>query len=1050
MTRTRFRHRRRRFTTLLAVVALLIGTFTAVPADAAPKPAASGAAVEAYTGELTGDQVKTLNESGLDREDVQFGKGKNGLFRVEAVMSGTQAAALAKQGVRLAVKKVDGKDARARAKAAANGVFRPYSGAGNIREEIVKLAADNPGIATAVDIGTSVQGKPITAIRVSKGAKTLKDGKRPAVVYQATQHAREWITPEMVRRLLHHYVGNYGKNADITKVVDTTDLWFIPVVNVDGYDLTFQDGFRLWRKNARDNNGDGQITGGDGVDLNRNFPYKWGYDNEGSSPNPASETYRGTGPASEPETRAQIALYDRLRPNFLVNWHSAAELLLHGVGWQSLTRSPDDVIHDAALGDIDKPAVPGYTPQLGAQLYTTNGETDGQADNRHGALSITPEMATCVTAANTFPDDPYTPENCGSVFEFPDDERLIQHEFEKNLPFAVATGKSAHKPDEPVSVVGRTTADFVPDGFTTSFGGSQEAAAVIRRSLGAKTLNYRINGGKARRAGVREWRGGERFGGEGDHYYAEYRGRVHGQKPGDRVEVWFTGYKGRTRVESSRFTYTVRDRGRADVLVIADEDYTGVNPTYPAGTNAPRYSGRYADLVRGAGHRPLVWDIDKDGVPHDLGVLKHFRGVVWYLGDNRLTQDAADDPVRTYLGDVPDSQVADRAKELVLNVRSYLNEGGKLLHTGETTGYNGPLNRLNGGGIYYGLKGHTDRPCVVSGNFRDDCELLSDDFFQYYLGAFDRQRVGAPTAFTGTASPFGGLDAGLGGTPSNPVNEAGGFQVTSTVLPAGDFPQFRSWKLGDYLGAAAATEPIEGRYYVAGAHDDSLYRRLTRTIDLTNVTAAQAPALQAMLSYSTETGFDNVILEARTADGDDWTTLPDKNGRTRTTVPIECEAGYYLDMHPFLTHYLTGGNPCQNRGSSGSWNAFTGNSNGWVPAAFDLSAYAGKRVEVSFAYVSDPFTGGAGLFIDDTKVTTSGGTLDAEGFESGLGPWAAQGAPAGSPGNSSEFARSPALIDSVSSVGTRDSILFGFGIEQAKTPAEQRALMARALRALLR
>ena len=74
----------------------------------------------------------------------------------------------------------------------------------------------------------------------------------------------------------------------------------------------------------------------------------------------------------------------------------------------------------------------------------------------------------------------------------------------------------------------------------------------------------------------------------------------------------------------------------------------------------------------------MVWDIDKDGVPHDLGVLGHFDAVVWYLGDNRLTQDAADDPVQSVIGPLPDSQVADRAKDLMLNVRSYINEGGKL------------------------------------------------------------------------------------------------------------------------------------------------------------------------------------------------------------------------------------------------------------------------------------------------------------------------------------------------------------------------------------
>ncbi len=83
------------------------------------------------------------------------------------------------------------------------------------------------------------------------------------------------------------------------------------------------------------------------------------------------------------------------------------------------------------------------------------------------------------------------------------------------------------------------------------------------------------------------------------------------------------------------------------------------------------------------------------------------------------------------IGPFPDSQVADRAKDLMLNVRSYINEGGKLLHAGETASYFGPLRGANGGGIYYGIKGHPERPCFISTSFRDDCELLSDDFDQY-------------------------------------------------------------------------------------------------------------------------------------------------------------------------------------------------------------------------------------------------------------------------------------------------------------------------------
>ena len=112
---------------------------------------------------------------------------------------------------------------------------------------------------------------------------------------------------------------------------------------------------------------------------------------------------------------------------------------------------------------------------------------------------------------------------------------------------------------------------------------------------------------------------------------------------------------------------------------------------------------------------------------------------------------------------------------------------------------------------------------------------------------------------------------------------------------------------------------------------------------------------------------------------------------------------------------------------------------------YDLSAYAGKQVSVSITYVSDPGSGGTGLFVDDTKLTTTGGTVDSEGFESGLGPWTIEGAPAGSPGNAGEFVRSQALIDSVSAIATADTLIWGFGLEQVATAAERNALMGKAV-----
>ncbi|WP_084958607.1 M14 family metallopeptidase [Thermoactinospora rubra] len=1011
---------------LAAASLLLCGALVSLPSApaAAEPPEATGPKV--YTAEITPDQLGLLQQEAVDREDVTTTAAEGGKVRLTIILNEIIADKLRKQGIDLR----EQAPVQARARAAAT-VFRPYSGPGNIREELLKAAADHPLIAKAVDIGTTLQGKPITAVRVTLGARALPDRVKPAVVYQAAQHAREWITPEMVRRLMHHYLDNYGKDREITKLVNTVDLWFVPVVNVDGYDHTFTSpDTRLWRKNLRDNDGDGVLETGEGVDLNRNFPNRWGYDNEGSSPVPASETFRGTAPASEPETKAQIALIERVRPKFVINWHSAAELLLHGVGWQFYTPSPDDLIHDAILGDAAKPAVPGYVPEIGAQLYTTNGETDGHFENAYGALTQTPEMSTCRTVSLIDPDDPWRPEDCVSGFHFPDDEKLVAAEVAKNIPYALSVAKSAHRPDRPVSAVGRTVPDIDPDEFAVSYSGDQQVAALIRRSLPVKLLHYRINGGRTHTVPVREWKGGERYGDEFDTYFAEYRGTVRGQKPGDKVEVWFTA----ATAKSPRFAYTVRDLAGAQVLVVADEDYKGVNPAYPPTVTAPKYARQYVDALAAAGRKALVWDVDADGVPHHLGALSHFKGVVWYLGDNRLTQDAADETITVFGTPRRDAQVADRAFHLTLALRDYLNEGGKLLYAGETAAYFGSVMT---GGIYYGLKGFPDKPCVVTISTRDDCETLSNDFAQYWLGVSGRSAVNAPTGVEGTGTPLTGATGAFAAAGDNPLNEAGNFTVTSTLLNERDFPLFKSWPAAIYQGRTGPFEPVEGKWYAAARHVNYAYSRLVRTIDLTGVSAAQAPKLEAQLSYNTEANFDHVLVEAHTAGAEDWVTLPDLGGGTTTQVPAECEQGYYLAAHPQLLKYLTPGDPC----TAKSWNAFTGNSGGWKKVAFDLSAYAGKKVEVSISYVADPGTGFQGAFVDDTKVTTTGGTLDAEGFETGLGPWTVPGPPPGSVNVGADFTRANSL--GAPAVATADSVVLGFGLEQVATPAERDDLMKR-------
>ncbi len=191
------------------------------------------------------------------------------------------------------------------------------------------------------------------------------------------------------------------------------------------------------------------------------------------------------------------------------------------------------------------------------------------------------------------------------------------------------------------------------------------------------------------------------------------------------------------------------------------------------------------------------------------------------------------------------------------------------------------------------------------------------------------------------------------------------------------------------------------------------------------------------------------MLEAHTAGADDWTTLPEKGGATSTTVPAECEAGFFIQGHPALTRYLTlGSGACTPTGTSGSWNSFTGASAGWQEVDFDLSAYAGKTVEISLSYITDPGSGGRGVLADNATVVTGGTAGAVEGFETSLGAWSTPGPPAGSPAVVKRLGSSGELFKTYGAVTTDDTVLLGFGLEHVATAADRKALLGKALAAL--
>ena len=349
------------------------------------------------------------------------------------MLTPAQRAKVAASGVRVKLKRNEkGQTVTEQARLQAVGgfnVFRSWDEPGGIRDELFDIASDNRQIVKLEVLGTTHQGRQLIALKVTEGARDRRDGSRPAVLYSSTQHAREWISTEVNRRLLHHFVDGWqAKDKEIRGLLETTELWFVVVANPDGYQYTF-DTERLWRKNLRDNDGDGQIGVGDGVDPNRNFRDHWGYDNEGSSPDPADETYRGPSAASEPETRAMQGLIDRVRPRMHSNIHSFGQWLLYPQGWQVGTLDADNPLYVALGGTDADPAIPGFNPGQSADtLYVTNGETTDYSESSAGAIAYTPELGEG------------TP---GAGFVFPDDEGLIQAEFEKTLPFHMGLARSA-------------------------------------------------------------------------------------------------------------------------------------------------------------------------------------------------------------------------------------------------------------------------------------------------------------------------------------------------------------------------------------------------------------------------------------------------------------------------------------------------------------------------------------------------------------------------------------------------------------------------------
>jgi len=227
-------------------------------------------------------------------------------------------------------------------------------------------------------------------VKISDNPGTNEE--EPEVLYTAVHHAREAISVQQTIFYMWYLLENYDTDEEIQRIVDNTELYFVPVINPDGYaynEFTDPNGGGMWRKNRR-NNGNGTY----GVDPNRNYGYFWGLNDDGSSPNPSDDTYRGPAPFSEPEIKNMRDLCNDHEFLITLNYHSYSNLLLSPWGYTA-DPPPDNDLLLAFAELMTKENNYTYGPGS-TTIYPTNGGSDdwmyGEQATKDMILSYTPEV----------------------------------------------------------------------------------------------------------------------------------------------------------------------------------------------------------------------------------------------------------------------------------------------------------------------------------------------------------------------------------------------------------------------------------------------------------------------------------------------------------------------------------------------------------------------------------------------------------------------------------------------------------------------------------
>lgn len=257
-------------------------------------------------------------------------------------------------------------------------------------DHMADLYPDLITVKQEISTTTTTLGNPVYYVKISDNPNESEN--EPQVLYTGMHHAREPIGMQHLVFYMYYILEHYDTDPEIRQLIDNTEMYFVPIINVDGYlqnIATDPNGGGMWRKNRR-NNGDGTF----GVDLNRNYGFAWGYDDEGSSPYPSELTYRGPSAFSEPETQIMKEFCENHNFKIALNYHSYSNLLLYPWGYIADICPDDNVFAEYSrrmTADNSYTYGPGSTT-----IYPSNGGSDdwmyGEQTTKERILSYTPEV----------------------------------------------------------------------------------------------------------------------------------------------------------------------------------------------------------------------------------------------------------------------------------------------------------------------------------------------------------------------------------------------------------------------------------------------------------------------------------------------------------------------------------------------------------------------------------------------------------------------------------------------------------------------------------